>query len=85
MLGVDQTIQGLPLHFKLFLVAETSPIVSDKLQKCYECFVTFRWDIQRMREQRVFEKLKNQESGTASQATEGPPENTFLPLLESCM
>ncbi|KAK7109253.1 male-specific lethal 1 homolog isoform X2 [Littorina saxatilis] len=41
-----------------------------------------RWDIQRMREQRVFEKLKTQEEGAGSSAQETQPPKTFLPKLE---
>lgn len=45
----------------------------------------YRWDIQRMREQRVFEKLRGQEESAAQNASDDKSNvHTFLPSIDDC-
>lgn len=55
------------------------------LQLYLSC-VLYRWDLQRIREQKIYEKLKDKERGEASTAKDEPNQpslQSFYPTLDS--
>ena len=67
-----------------FLSSNRYPSLFPFASSAFKVCVIFRWDIQRLREQHVFEKLRGKEEAAASSTQCEQTMKTFLGSIEDC-